>query len=180
MTDSVALVKQRASVPPGPCSVCESKLRTARNVLNDVRHLTQDVIHSISVFVLFPEPPRNRTNENGKFFGGQFYIGCGTITPRLNTPGRVQGSQAGSQGLHITGSHGAQDTGSQGSQDWNEAEVIYTGCCVCVVVAVGKSEPERHQLDKPPPLLEQPTLTVDNKRATEKSNANFFMIRSPK
>jgi len=108
-----------------------------------------------------------------------YYIGPGK-TVRLKTLGRAQGSQTGSQGLHITGSHGAQDTGSQGLQNADEPAVVYTvRCGACVVLATGKTEPVRHQLDKPPLLLVQPILTMDNKRATAQSNASFFMIQSP-
>ena len=95
---------------------------------------------------------------------------------RLNTLGRAQGSQTGSQGLHITGSHGAQDTGSQGPHHADEpAAVIYTGCCVRVVVEVGNSDPMRHQLDVLPPLEVQPIHT-EAKKAAAQNNANFFMI----
>jgi len=102
------------------------------------------------------------------------YIGPGN-TPRLNTLGRAQGSQTGSQGLHITGSHGAQDTGSQGSQNVDEPAVMYTRCCAWVVPATGKSEPIRHQPVVLLPLDVQP-IHIEAKKATVQSNANFFMI----
>jgi len=92
---------------------------------------------------------------------------------------RTQGSQTGSQGLHIAGSHGAQDTGSQGLH-WNAPYApagMYT-CCVRAVVAVGNSEPMRHQLVVLPPLEVQPIHTEATK-ATAQNNANFFMEKSP-
>jgi len=109
------------------------------------------------------------------------------MTVRLNTPGRAQGShigsqglQTGSHGLQATGSHGAQDAASHGLQNADEpAAVMYTCCDVRAVVAVGNSEPRRHQLDVLPPVDVQPTLT-DAKKATAHNNANFFMIWSPR
>jgi hypothetical protein len=96
----------------------------------------------------------------------------------------THGSQAGSQGLQTgsqglqTGSHGEQAAGSQGLHfEYKPDDVVYTTCVASCVLATGKSEPVRHQLE---PLEEQPTLTEDNKKATAQNNANFFMVLSPK
>ena len=95
----------------------------------------------------------------------------------------MQGSQAGSQGLQAgsqglqAGSHGEQAAGSQGLQFEYEPDVVYTTCVASFVLATGKSEPVRHQLE---PSEEQPTFTTDDKKATAQNNANFFMVSSPR
>ena len=105
------------------------------------------------------------------------YIGRGT--GRLINM-RSHGLHTGSQGMHIGGSHGLHCTCAQGSHDQADEPPVRKTCCGGCCRAVWNGEPMRHQSVKPLPLVVQPIFTEDKNRATAQSNANFFMIQSPK